>query len=52
MNIFEREMAITHGSINKERANKESKFKPSFLEDNNYDGPMALNTFSDNFQVF
>ena len=52
MNIFEREMAITHGSINKERSNKESKFKPSFLEDNMLDGPMALNTFSDNFQAF
>jgi len=52
MNIFEREMAITHGSINKERSNKDSRFKPSFLEDNPYDGPKALNTFSDNFQSF
>ena len=52
MNIFEREMAITHGSINKERSNKDSRFKPSFLEDNPYDGPSALNTFSDNFQSF
>jgi hypothetical protein len=53
MNIFEREMAITHGSISRERSNKESKFKPSFIEDQNiYEGPIALNTFSDNFQVF
>jgi len=53
MNIFEREMAITNGSISRERLNKESKFKPTFMEDlTKYDGPMALNTFSDNFQVF
>jgi len=50
LNIFEREMAITHGSIDKERSNKQSKFKPQNIE--HYEGPMALNTFSDNYMNF
>ena len=52
LNIFEREMAITHGSIDRERTNKESKFKPLFLEELEQNGPMAYSTFSDNFMSF
>ena len=53
LNIFERELAITNGSIQRERQNKESKFRTNIMENQDtYDGPSALNTFSDNFMSF
>jgi len=53
LNIFERELAITNGSIQRERQNKESKFRTNIMENQDtYDGPSALNTFSDNFMAF
>jgi hypothetical protein len=53
LNIFERELAITNGSIQRERKNKESKFRTNIMENQDtYDGPSALNTFSDNFMAF